>query len=136
MTGKFNIRVYGIWILKNRVLVSEEHYKDRIIHKFPGGGLEWGEGTRDCLAREWKEELNLDIMVTNHFYTTDFFQQSAFDGSQVISIYYLVDADPHAELNNKMPNERCYWIDISALTATTFTLPIDQHVGSMIIQGY
>ena len=90
MDKRFNIRVYGIWIQDNKILVNEEMIRGKQIIKFPGGGLDWGEGIKNCLVREWKEELNIDIEVLSHFYTTDFFQPSAYDNSQVISIYYFV----------------------------------------------
>src|SRR6476620_3341471 len=89
---RFNIRVYGILINeKKQVLVSDELIRGNYYTKFPGGGLEYGEGTRDCLKREFIEEMNLRVEVGEHFYTTDFFQQSAFNPDhQIISIYYLV----------------------------------------------
>ena len=87
---RFNVRVYGIWIHEGKLLVNEELIRGQKVIKFPGGGLDLGEGIIDCLVREWKEELDIDIAVLEHFYTTDFFQHSAFDNSQVISIYYLV----------------------------------------------
>ncbi len=89
---QFNIRVYGILINeKDQVLVADELVKGYQITKFPGGGLEFGEGTIDCLKREFMEEANMEVEVTAHFYTTDFFQQSAFHKDhQIISIYYLV----------------------------------------------
>src|SRR6202166_3550658 len=90
----FNVRVYGILLGKNRdVLVSDEFIRGNQYTKFPGGGLEHGEGTRDCLKREFKEEMNLDVRVKDHLYTTDFFQMSAFNPEhQIISIYYRVEA--------------------------------------------
>ena len=90
----FNVRVYGILSGKNReVLVSDEFIRGDRYTKFPGGGLEFGEGTRDCLKREFKEEMNLDVSITDHLYTTDFFQMSAFNPEhQIISIYYRVEA--------------------------------------------
>ena len=90
----FNIRVYGILINEDRqVLVSDEFIRGNYYTKFPGGGLEFGEGTRDCLAREFMEEMNLKIEVGDHIYTTDFYQVSAFNPShQIISIYYFVKA--------------------------------------------
>jgi len=42
--------------------------------KFPGGGLQFGEGTIDCIKREFREELGCEIGVLKHFYTTDYFQ--------------------------------------------------------------
>ena len=73
----FNVRVYGI--LKdshNRVLVSDEFIRGNYFTKFPGGGLEFGEGTKECLVREFKEETGLNVTVGEHIYTTDFFQIS------------------------------------------------------------
>jgi 8-oxo-dGTP diphosphatase len=87
----FNIRVYGILINEMRqVLVSDEMIRGMSITKFPGGGLEPGEGTRDCLRREFMEEMNLKVEIGGHIYTTDFFQRSAFNPQQqIISIYYF-----------------------------------------------
>ena len=88
----FNIRIYGIFINEQKqVLVSDELIRGKYITKFCGGGLEKGEGTIECLKREFLEEMNVEVAVTEHFYTTDFYQQSAFDPTQqIISIYYQV----------------------------------------------
>ena len=129
---RFNIRVYGIWLTKTHVLVNEELIAGRRLIKFPGGGLHWGEGIADCLRREWKEELDLDIEIVRHFYTTDFFQASAFDASQVISVYYLVSADPSAPIINMVPGERTFWLPLTDVSSDTFTLPIDKLVGGML----
>ena len=90
----FNIRVYGILLNEQgQVLVSDEYIRGMYVSKFPGGGLEFGEGTRDCLKREFMEEMNLKVKVTEHIYTTDFYQESAFKkGHQIISIYYYAEA--------------------------------------------
>ena len=90
----FNIRVYGILMNEQeQVLVSDEFIRGKYYTKFPGGGLEFGEGTRECLAREFMEEMNLKVEVGDHIYTTDFYQVSAFNpGHQIISIYYFVKA--------------------------------------------
>ncbi len=130
---RFNIRVYGLWLHNGQVLVNEELIRGRKVIKFPGGGLDWGEGTIACLQREWMEELNLEIEVLSHFYTTDFFQHSAFDDSQVISIYYLVSGDATATITNNVPEERTYWLPLSDIDDDTFTLPIDKVVGKMLV---
>lgn len=90
----FNIRVYGILINEQKqVLVADELVRGMQLTKFPGGGLELGEGTRDCLKREFMEEMGLKVEVGEHIYTTDFYQQSAFNKDhQIISIYYYVRA--------------------------------------------
>ena len=96
----FNIRVYGILITEeNKVLVSDEFIRGNYLTKLPGGGLEFGEGTRDCLVREFKEETGLDVTIGDHIYTTDFYQPSAFRvGDQILSIYIDEDGGRPAAL--------------------------------------
>src|SRR3954453_13623413 len=91
MSLTLSVRVYGILMNDERqVLVRDEYIRGAYYTKFPGGGLEIGEGTRDCLKREFKEEMNLEVAVGDHIYTTDFFQQSAFNSAhQILSIYYF-----------------------------------------------
>jgi len=87
----FNVRVYGLLInADNQLLISDEQSGDRTFSKFPGGGLEYGEGLIDALKREFMEECEAEIEVLSHFYTTDFFEKSSFNDSQILSIYYLV----------------------------------------------
>ena len=88
----FNLRVYGVLMNEQKqVLVADELVRGMYLTKFPGGGLEFGEGTRDCLKREFMEEMNLKVEVGEHLYTTDYYQQSAFNPAhQIISIYYFV----------------------------------------------
>ncbi len=76
---RFTIRVYGIILNdRNEVLLSDESYRGHRFTKFPGGGLEYGEGTLDCLRREIREETGCRIEILRHLYTTDFFQESLF----------------------------------------------------------
>ena len=98
----FNIRVYGLLINEqNEILLSDEEEQGIQFIKFPGGGLEYGEGLIEALKREFIEECNLKIEIIKHFYTTDYFIQSAFgNGGQLVSIYYLVK--PLQEINFKI----------------------------------
>ena len=96
----FNIRVYALIIEGDHILISKELIKDEILFKFPGGGLEFGEGLIEGLQREANEELNQSLNEIEHFYTTDFFQRSTFDSKdQLISIYYT------AKLSSKFVNK-------------------------------
>src|SRR5690348_13000508 len=94
LPGSVNLRVYGVLINdKRQILVSDEYIRGGYYTKFPGGGLEIGEGTRDCLKREFKEEMGLEVEIGEHLYTTDFYQVSAFNPThQIIWIYYEVKA--------------------------------------------
>ena len=56
-TGEFTIRVYGlIFNERKEILLSDEFQLNTKMTKFPGGGLEFGEGTISCLEREFEEE--------------------------------------------------------------------------------
>lgn len=132
----FNIRVYGILIRNNNeVLVTDEVIKKMSFTKFPGGGLKFGEGLKDCLKREFLEELQLPIIVNDLFYLTEHFQVSAFDDDdQVISIYYSISAteeDLQLLQNRKAPspsNEKPRWVQIDNLDERDFMFPIDKKV--------
>lgn len=145
MINRFNIRVYGILINNGQLLVSDEYIKKNKITKFPGGGLEFGEGPKDCLIREFKEELNLSIKVIEHYYTTDFCVNSSFDtNSQIISIYYIVipaekmdfkvSLSPH-NYEAKEGAQSVRWIKLSELKENDFSLIIDRKVGEMLINN-
>ena len=97
--SNFNIRVYGILSdSEGRILISHERIKNQACVKFPGGGLEYGEGLKDGLMREFQEELNLNVRVDELLFITDFFIQSAFRSEdQIVSIYYRVNS---AELDS------------------------------------
>jgi len=87
----FNVRVYGLLINEhNELLISDEEEYGTRFSKFPGGGLEYGEGLRDALKREYMEECFVEVDVLEHLYTTDFYEPSYFNDSQIISIYYRV----------------------------------------------
>lgn len=133
MKYPFNVRVYGALIVKNKILLSTESYQNRTFTKLPGGGLEFGEGLRECLEREFMEELALPITADDHIYTTDFFQRSAFnENEQVISVYFRVSAtDSHLNLENIIPQEddkKVFWKELESLSEEDFTFPIDKHI--------
>ncbi len=76
---KIIIRVYGLIINdRNQILLSDEFQLGTKMMKFPGGGLEPGEGPADCIKREAIEELGQEVEIISHFYTTDFFQKALF----------------------------------------------------------
>ncbi|MGN6602085.1 MAG: NUDIX domain-containing protein [Ginsengibacter sp.] len=131
----FNVRVYGILVNeKKQILLSDEIIRGNFYTKFPGGGLEIGEGTRDCLQREFLEEMNLRVEVGDHLYTTDFYQQSAFNPDhQIISIYYHVSAKETFDLGkinsyNQEQSETFRFLDLHQFSEEDVTLPIDKVV--------
>jgi len=151
----FNLRVYGVLLNeKKQVLVSDEYIRGGYYTKFPGGGMELGEGTRDCLRREFNEEMNLRVEVEEHLYTTDFYQISAFNSEQqIISIYYLVkaleaitvplrdkefdfDEQQMQVYNRTRMTETFRLIDWHNFSADSVTLPIDKIVAGLVKEKF
>ena len=151
----FNLRVYGILANEQQqILVADEFIRGQYYTKFPGGGLEFGEGTRDCLKREFMEEMNLRVAIMDHIYTTDFFQMSAFNPShQIISIYYFAKAlEPiKAPLRTRLfdfderemkmyqdkgETETFRFINWEEFSENSVTLPIDKLVARMLKEQY
>ena len=140
---KFNVRVYGLLINEcNQILISDEEEYGVRFSKFPGGGLEYGEGLIDALKREFIEECEMPVEVTEHFYTTDFFVKSAFNDSQIISVYYLVK--PLHEINLRCKDiifdfdddgdirQVFRWRNLHELELTDVTFPTDQRIVELL----
>lgn len=140
-TKRFNIRVYGLLInSKQEILISDECRNGHYFTKFPGGGLEWGEGIQQCLIREFEEELSIAINVGAPYYCTDFFIRSAFNpADQLISMYYHVDysqKDALAFAPYERPfaveQEKFRWVSLSEIHEDEFTFPIDKLVAKKL----
>jgi len=151
MSLTLTVRVYGILMNeKKQVLVSDEYIRGEYYTKFPGGGLEIGEGTRDCLKREFMEEMNLQVSIGEHLYTTDYFQISAFNNAhQILSIYYEAMAMEPISVTLKIKEfdfdeqqlqvyektqqiESFRLVDWEHFSSKQVTLPIDKIVADLV----
>lgn len=149
VNGSFVIRVYGIIINENNeILLSDEYHSGVKMTKFPGGGLEFGEGTIEALEREIREECNgQELKNIKHFYTTDFFQKALFfDNKQLLSIYYIAELDDNIRFSiSNVPfdfqedtnhNQSFRWIKIKNLNEDEITFPIDKFVAGKLKQQF
>ncbi|MFZ9658055.1 MAG: NUDIX domain-containing protein [Crocinitomicaceae bacterium] len=135
--SKFNLRVYALLINeKQEILLSDENRFGKFFTKFPGGGVEHGEGIQDALFRELQEELQLEISSADFFYFNEFHQASAFDQSNLVAFYYILNIQKAAvqlqEEGYTIPFEQEQelqrWKAIQELQKDELTFPIDQKV--------
>ena len=136
---RFTIRVYGLLLHQRALLLSRENIKGECYTKFPGGGLEYGEGTLQCLKREFQEEAHIEVEPTQHFYTTEIFVPSAFGKEvQVMSIYYWVSSTQINRLSTvnafsdsalrQNGDQQLFWQPLTELDPDDVDLPIDKIV--------
>jgi ADP-ribose pyrophosphatase YjhB (NUDIX family) len=146
LPNKFTIRVYGLLIENEALLLSRENIKGGIYTKLPGGGLEFGEGTLDCLRREFMEEAGIKVNPYQHFYTTENYVKSGFGfQTQVLSIYYRVNTNeahllPLGDASNteeptKNGQQILYFKKLSELSAADVDLPIDKTVIKLLLKS-
>lgn len=143
--NRFNVRAYLIIIENDQLLLSDEILGGQHCTKFPGGGLEWGEGLIECCHREALEELNSRIEVVDHFYTTEGYYPSSFrKEDQVLAIYYTAKL-----LEKNFPQktkkfdfqtfeereESFRWVGLDALEKEEMTFPIDRIVIQKLIDS-
>ena len=141
----FNIRVYGLLINENNeVLISDEFRGGVAFTKFPGGGLEFGEGIAEALKREFIEELDLTVMVEDLFYVNDHLQISTFNNqSQLIAFYYFVTSSKLDQLDLEsydvpllVNGEKQRWFPINKTLESVLTFPLDKIVSRKLIEKF
>ncbi|HCD67402.1 MAG TPA: NUDIX hydrolase [Bacteroidetes bacterium] len=135
MVSKFNVRVYGIWIKEGKILVSNENINGFKMLKLPGGGLELGEGTKECLVREFKEELDVTVKIEQLLHVTENFIQSAFrKDEQIIAVHYRVSSadtidNMHTVQPTKLGGDNIHlfeWRTLDQLLLTELTFDMDK----------
>lgn len=130
---KFNVRVYAIVHNEDKqILICDEVHNGVAMTKFPGGGLEWGEGILDCLKRELMEEFQLRLKDSELFYVNDFFQQHYLrKEEQVIALYYrcTVFGEPQAQESNVLFR----WIAPEKLHPNMMTFATDKKIAELLL---
>ena len=133
--GKFNIRVYGLWIKNQKVLISHENIDGFKMTKFPGGGLEFGEGVVDCIKREFREELGVELVKLSLLHVSNRFIKSSFkNNEQVVAVHYLVQSNQEISNYNivhptgvgKLNSIQFVWSDINKELHDSLTFEMDK----------
>lgn len=138
-TFPFSIRVYGLFVHDEKLLITEEKWFDTRMIKLPGGGLEYGESPEECLRREFMEECNINLSKIELLYIPKKFIPAIFyKNTQVIPLYYKVESNEIAKIKisknwhteEEMGNNEIFfhWIAIKDIQAEIFTFPGDREL--------
>lgn len=133
----FNIRIYGVCIENNCLLITDEIRGGMKMTKLPGGGLEFGEGIHDALVREFEEEMGILVEVGDIFYVNPFLEISGFTPSnQVIAMFYWVKllerpedaifSDKPFDFEELEGMQKFRWFPLEKLTAEIMTFRTDK----------
>jgi len=132
---RFNVRVYGLLAQSGSILLSNELIAGSAYLKFPGGGLEYGEGPEEAVVREFMEEAGLRVKVIRPVHITGNFVQSAFrTNDQVLGVYYEVEAIDVADFPTIAPaidevmrtGQQLYWVPLNEIGPDNLSFEIDR----------
>ena len=98
------VRVAGILIENNKILLIEHLKKNKKYWLVPGGGVDWGESTAEDLTREYKEETNLDITVEKFLFLSETIAPDK--KKHVINLYFQIKIIKNSIYNMKLGDER------------------------------
>ena len=93
-----SIRVRGVIVQDGTVLMDRTHHDDRDrFYWLPGGGLEPGETSAQCLARELMEEAAVEIEVGRVLYVSENIYVESGDHRHEMILYRLaaIRSGPH-----------------------------------------
>ncbi|HHW30796.1 MAG TPA: 8-oxo-dGTP diphosphatase MutT [Clostridiaceae bacterium] len=104
----------------NKVLIAQRAADDEcgLLWEFPGGKLEEGETPEECITREIKEELNLDVEVIDIF-TTSIYRYNSQDIKFTVFNVRLIGGNLRLNVHNQVK-----WVDINQLKNYNF-MPAD-----------
>lgn len=119
-------RAVAIIIKNNEILLMHRFKNGQEYFVFPGGGVEKGESVKDAVIREIKEELGLDIKISNLIFK--FFNEYNL---RSMNYFYLVKeftgipklGGPEKERMNKNNQYYPQWKSLNQLKELTNLYP-------------
>lgn len=86
---RFSYRVAGILVRDGKVLLHKATNEEGFA--FPGGHVSFGETNEQTLIREFKEEINVDIIIGDLKWVAEIFFPMHEKSCHQICLYYIVN---------------------------------------------
>jgi 8-oxo-dGTP diphosphatase len=128
MPLKLSVAVGGFLFIDSKLLLVKRslHEKgDPGVWEQPGGQVEEGEDPENAVIREFKEETNLDVVVSKTLRTFSIVYPKAAPSNHLIRIDFIVELTPNEDINNlKLTEDHDEWrlVTKSEFTAIQPTL--------------
>jgi 8-oxo-dGTP diphosphatase len=120
----------AVMIKNDNVLICQRAKDDDapLMWEFPGGKLETGETPEQCIIREIKEELDLDIRVTGILAEADYYYNRHVH-------FTFFAAEITGGIMKLNVHDDAKWVFINTLTDYDF-FPADLSVVDMLIRNF
>ena len=107
----------AVIIKNNKILISQRRSGQMLegLWEFPGGKKEDDENIQECIKREIKEELNLDVFVDNHLITINH-SYSHFKMRLFTYFVKIIKGSPKS-----MENQNFEWISFNKIRNRPFS---------------
>jgi len=121
----------GIIMDNGKVLITRRAPKENFAGgwEFPGGKVEINETPRECLVRELKEELNIDVSVGE--FCTEVYHDYSNISIKLMAYYCTIT---HGEIQTSV-HDKYKWVKIKDLLKYDL-LPADIPIAKKIMEGY
>ena len=106
----------AIFCKNGKYLICQRAHNDELplLWEFPGGKTEAGETLEECIVRECKEELDVDIKVLGEFGRTNY----SYAGKELFFTFFTAEI-VGGELTTNV-HEQIKWVSIAELKGYTF----------------
>jgi len=113
------VTVLGFAKRGDGILVFEGYdaIKDEVFYRFPGGGVEFRRKSRVALQREFKEEINANILDMKYLCTIEnIFTFEGIDKHEILLVYQVILSEELYKKDELILNEngtigKAMWID-------------------------
>ena len=110
---RFPISIKGIILDRQKVVLLKNN---RDEWELPGGKLELGEAPEDCVSREIKEELGLNVVVDK---ILDTWVYHIREGVDVFIVTYGCRPKPFSQVTRSLEHKEARWFELSAIRGLT-----------------